>query len=189
MDCLAQIDPRFADYCRLAVEGNDTDRRHIVDRAKIGTTPLPGLVRQAVNLAGAVVQHVVAGAPPASEEERERRLAICRANTCGFYREIDRCAHAKCGCHLEIKASWADQRCPLDPPRWGPIVRTAQASQTRPGGEPRAGGEPATDPSPGRSQGDAGGATKGVNEATPTAITSVDERPVAPTASSDRGAR
>lgn len=120
-DCLAQIDPRFAGYCRLALEGNDTDRRHIVDRAKIGIKPaMPSLARQAVNLATATAQHIAAGARPASETERERRLAICRANTCGQYLPGDKCA--KCGCRMEIKAAWAEQSCPLDPPLWGPVL-------------------------------------------------------------------
>jgi hypothetical protein len=80
----------------------------------------PGLLEKAVNFAGAVATHVAAGMPAASEELKASRLAICRANTCGFYGEGDICRHASCGCSLDRKAAWAEQSCPIG--LWGPIT-------------------------------------------------------------------
>lgn len=76
----------------------------------------PGLLEQAASFAGAVVGHLAAGAPKASLEQQEARWAACRSceNLAG-----DSCR--LCGCGLGLKISWADQSCPLDPPRWGPV--------------------------------------------------------------------
>lgn len=118
--CLAIVAPdRFGYYCEWAETDDDMKRRIIIGRSEIETRrPMPSLVQQAANFVGAVVGHVAAGAPTASQETRDARLAICRTNECGFYREGDRCGHGGCGCYLTVKASWAEQRCPLDPPRW-----------------------------------------------------------------------
>jgi hypothetical protein len=84
--------------------------------------PGPTLLRKAANFAAAAAQHVAAGAPMASEAEVERRHAICTA--CPHY---DGKACGLCGCPVArerkwlSKLSWADQRCPDDPPRWGPV--------------------------------------------------------------------
>ena len=89
------------------------------DLSDLGPCPepsLPSLLTQAANLAGAVARHVAAGRPQASPEVVEARLAICRV--CDHYRASDgRCGGKQgCGCYVSIKASWEDQRCPLN--RW-----------------------------------------------------------------------
>jgi len=80
----------------------------------------PSLFQKAANFAAAAAQHVAAGAPMASEAEVQRRHAICTA--CPHF---DGKACGLCGCPVArerkwlSKLSWADQRCPDDPPRWG----------------------------------------------------------------------
>jgi hypothetical protein len=70
--------------------------------------PLPSLTRQAINYAGAVAGHVAAGRPQASPELVKLRLDMCAICP---ERNGKRCS--KCGCPVESKAKWAEQKCPL----------------------------------------------------------------------------
>jgi len=82
----------------------------------------PSLFQKAANFAAAAAQHVAAGAPMASEAEVARRHDICTA--CPHF---DGKACGLCGCPVNrernwlSKLSWTDQKCPDDPPRWGPV--------------------------------------------------------------------
>jgi glycosyltransferase involved in cell wall biosynthesis len=73
----------------------------------------PSLARKAVTFGLAVTRHVADGARKASTEEQDRRKAACEA-----------CSHLNgdncrlCGCHLNLKRSWASESCPDNPPRW-----------------------------------------------------------------------
>lgn len=73
----------------------------------------PSLARKAVTFGLAVTRHVADGARKASPEEQDRRKAACEA-----------CSHLNgdncrlCGCHLNLKRSWASESCPDNPPRW-----------------------------------------------------------------------
>lgn len=66
------------------------------------------LKEKVVNFASAVVHHVAAGFPRLSDEETELRLDICH----GCPQFHDRTC-VLCGCNMRIKASWAEQKCPL----------------------------------------------------------------------------
>lgn len=113
---------------RAAKDGEDAFRavlvRHAETTSQTGLAAAPrspGLLAKVANFAVAAVKHVAAGAPTVTPEVQAARLAICRTNECGRYQD-GTCL--SCGCsgkRLEWKASWADQKCPLDPPRWGPI--------------------------------------------------------------------
>ncbi len=94
----------------------------------------PGLVRKAINFAGAVMQHAVAGGRQASETEKARRLAIC--SDCSVYYDAERksCKHVECGCDLGAKAGWQDQKCPIG--RWG-ARRLPRRSEYAPRVEPK----------------------------------------------------
>jgi hypothetical protein len=82
----------------------------------------PGLLRQALTFAEALARHVAAGSPEATPEQAEARLAICRG--CVYFDpEAARCK--ACGCRMEVKVTWADASCPLDPPKWGPVTADA----------------------------------------------------------------
>lgn len=75
----------------------------------------PGFIAKAAGFASAVAHHVAAGCPKVSDDERERRLAICRA--CPHHDDLLRTCKI-CGCGLGLKASWALSQCPDNPPRW-----------------------------------------------------------------------
>ena len=55
------------------------------------------------------LRHVAEGLPKASEEEKERRLEICRG--CEFFDNDKHPKCKKCGCFLNIKTSWAGESC------------------------------------------------------------------------------
>lgn len=127
-DCLAEDgNEAYAWMCRDATAGPSQMNTHIVAvcratrEARAEAPEGPGFFQMAANFAGAVMQHAREGFRHAPPEVQEQRLAICRANTCGFYGEGDRCLHSGCGCFLTTKIDWADQSCPLDPPLWGPV--------------------------------------------------------------------
>jgi hypothetical protein len=83
--------------------------------------PPPGFIQMAWSAAEAIARHVAAGMPTTAPDIREERLRICRE--CPVYRaESGRCG--ACGCLLEIKAVMARERCPLTPPKWGPVEPT-----------------------------------------------------------------
>lgn len=77
-------------------------------------TTLPGFFQQLSNLTASVVGHLANGAKHVSPEVLEERKAICTA--CPHLTAERRCA--KCGCYVDVKASWESERCPDDPPRW-----------------------------------------------------------------------
>lgn len=92
-----------------------TNQTYLALRAKYATAPVdgPSLLEKAKNFATASAQHIAAGMPMASEEEIERRFAICQ--TCPFLKDS---VCSKCGCPVKrerkflSKLAWADQKCP-----------------------------------------------------------------------------
>lgn len=81
---------------------------------RLGKPPVngPSMVRRAWNYAQAIYNHVRRGKPVVSEEEALRRLALCEA--CELFDADKRiCLHQKCGCLLDRKVTWAEQKCPL----------------------------------------------------------------------------
>lgn len=74
----------------------------------------PSLLTKAANFATSAAKHLAAGMPQCSDEERERRFAICQG--CEFY---DGSACSKCGCPVArerkwlSKLSWAGESCPV----------------------------------------------------------------------------
>jgi len=73
----------------------------------------PGILAKTWDFAKNATRHATTGLKTVSDEERDRRLAICRG--CKFYQPAkDRCL--KCGCKgkmLRMKAGWQEQLCPL----------------------------------------------------------------------------
>jgi hypothetical protein len=115
--------------CEFAQSEDPVKVRHVVERSAIGVDPQPpGMIARTASLAVAVVAHIATGMHRVDDAVRDARLAICQTNECGHYRtEEGAPACLACGCGrrgLEIKAGWAEQQCPLDPPRWGPVEVT-----------------------------------------------------------------
>jgi hypothetical protein len=100
-------------YCDWARQGGDR-----LERVRELSASYPSLAVQAGNAAralGRVISAAVQGEPVfVPDEERDRRLAICRG--CAFYDLVQaRCT--KCGCG-GMKPGLATEHCPLDPPKW-----------------------------------------------------------------------
>jgi hypothetical protein len=113
--CLATSHPRHAIFCEWAAAGDPVHLRHIVAvsgmRGPIASPPDgPGLLTKAANFGKAIVSHVAAGRPAADAATVEFRWATCRA--CPMFDAAGVVCRA-CGCHLEIKIRWAEQRCPI----------------------------------------------------------------------------
>ncbi len=98
-------------------------REEVLRLAEAPPESYPSLLSQARNALGAlgrVVGAALAGEPiRVSPEEHGRRWAICVAceNLTG-----DKCK--LCGCHMKAKTALAQERCPLDPPKWDRIEAT-----------------------------------------------------------------
>lgn len=99
------------------MEEEQEEKRGIEGQADMETsieTPekldMPPLKEQAVNFAGSMVDFVKSGFKTCGEEEKERRLEICRG--CALFdSESVRCS--KCGCALKYKAGIEGEKCPL----------------------------------------------------------------------------
>jgi len=87
---------------RLTLSRRDEDR----------TRP-PGALMKALNFSRAAIAHAANGSPRVSLEVWEARMQACMICPNRFF---DQCG--LCGCYCAVKASWADQVCPDDPPRW-----------------------------------------------------------------------
>ena len=78
----------------------------------------PSIVQRAKSFVSASVKHALQGFPKASPDELSRRMRLCRA--CPHQTDDGRCS--LCGCKTRLKASWAEQRCPIG--RWSDPVLT-----------------------------------------------------------------
>lgn len=113
-------------YCRLAT-GSAMDRQAVIARSEIAaglepstidpalvpemaraeTAPPSGPVR-AVRFLRALIAHARDGFRTLPVERSEARLVVCRACP-----EFNAGACKLCGCNMALKATWADQECPL----------------------------------------------------------------------------
>ena len=98
--------------CGYVTHANAGTAYHVCETSK--PRPHPGLAQKAANFATSAAKHLAAGMPQCSDEERERRFAICQG--CEFY---DGSACSKCGCPVArerkwlSKLSWAGESCPV----------------------------------------------------------------------------
>lgn len=78
---------------------------------------MAGTALAAAGRAAAAAVHGRSATVPAAEYDR--RLATCRA--CPEFDAIPaRCR--LCGCYASLKLRLAAERCPLEPPKWGPFT-------------------------------------------------------------------
>jgi len=73
----------------------------------------PGLLRKAFNFSKALAENAKTGIKLVEDNVYETRLELCLLCP---ERAHDFCS--KCGCPIDRKASWVEQQCPADPPRW-----------------------------------------------------------------------
>lgn len=68
-----------------------------------------------------------------SNETKSERLEICKS--CEFFNEsLYQCK--QCGCFLQIKTSWATEKCPID--KWGAEIEVGSSeipAQSQPSGD------------------------------------------------------
>lgn len=94
---------------------------------KASNVVAPPLLQRVLNFTAAATKHALAGNPVVSEEVLKERLAICQA--CPLFKLNQNavggvCTHESCGCNVKDnisylnKIAWADQKCPLTPPKW-----------------------------------------------------------------------
>jgi len=103
----------------------ETDRLYELARKKIeekkgGVARTPpskkqnktSIFKKGANFIKSATKHVAGGMKNVSQEEMDRRIAICEG--CEFFTGGDRPRCAKCGCHLKIKARWESAHCPIN---------------------------------------------------------------------------
>ena len=72
--------------------------------------PVPGIFQKATNFAKAVVKHAATGFQRVPLNVFQERLSIC--NTCENKTPEGTCK--LCGCYLNIKNTWASEKCPAN---------------------------------------------------------------------------
>ena len=99
--------------CRLSVRNKQATIPCV--QSEVASQP-PSLPRRLANFAQAAAKHLVAGLPPASQAEMDRRWVICQA--CELF-DGRICTHSHCGCNVSgsakflNKLAWAEQQCPI----------------------------------------------------------------------------
>ena len=101
---------RYRELCADDHPNREMWRAKMVEKATGEPTPAayPSAARQAANLAGSLWDWAVSGFMVASQEEQDRRLAICHG--CEQWDE-GRCRI--CGCHLAAKVKMKTGHCPI----------------------------------------------------------------------------
>lgn len=82
----------------------------------------PTLLKKIGHFSWALARHLYKGVPTVTQEELDRRLAICQE--CPLLKKNGLvggvCTHESCGCTIQDevvflnKIAWADEKCPLD---------------------------------------------------------------------------
>jgi hypothetical protein len=108
---------------------------YVAERKEKPAPAPPSLARKAVNFGKAIVHHVRAGVPQASDEAVAERFAICQG--CELFETkgegVGQCNHKTCGCALKRvglegrnKLRWADSKCPIG--KWSAVEPTPPPS-------------------------------------------------------------
>lgn len=75
----------------------------------------PNSIQKIFNFTLATIKHVSKGIPTCTDEQIQKRLAICKE--CVYFTGSN-CIHKRCGCNINDqqrflnKLAWADQECP-----------------------------------------------------------------------------
>lgn len=106
VDCL-----RWPVFCGTLAHGDEVQRRHVVERSRMGDTvaTYPPPLAQAGNLARSLWDWAVDGFKVASPGLQERRRATCAA--CPRWVPADRRC-ILCGCYTEAKITLKAESCP-----------------------------------------------------------------------------
>jgi hypothetical protein len=82
----------------------------------------PNIIKKAINYTSSLYKHWTLGKPAVVESVYQNRLLICK--DCDFCdkKSEEEWECKVCGCPLQDKAAWADQNCPLIPPKWDVVT-------------------------------------------------------------------
>jgi hypothetical protein len=97
--------PRKCKYCAIYTTNPKM-------REKWDNDETPGILQKAVNFTKAAFNHLKHGLTILPPEKSQERLNIC--HSCEMFDGKNTCRHKKCGCQLSVKATWAEQECPLN---------------------------------------------------------------------------
>ena len=70
---------------------------------------MPSLIQKGINFTKATVSHISAGYKSTPPEIHKQRLELCLV--CEYYKD-KKCT--QCGCGVELKISWLEQKCPVN---------------------------------------------------------------------------
>lgn len=111
-------------FCEWAATSpsNPIEIKAICERSRLGANPqpsqYPSSLVQAKNLWRSIKGFVASGGRLASKADRQKRTSLC-VRCVHYDLKAKRCM--VCGCATSAKVYIAADKCPLDPPRWGPI--------------------------------------------------------------------
>lgn len=107
-----RCDAAHCDIAAAGEPGNPNQCRVCWLRLQRPAVQAPSLARRVVNFARAIMKHARAGLPVVTEEEAKRRISICE--TCELF-DLNRrrCNHPQCGCNMDEKVTWGEQKCPI----------------------------------------------------------------------------
>ena len=107
-----------ASHCDIAgpgAPGNSNSCRVCWLRLGRPSVKPPSLLRRAWNYAKAVYWHRRRGKKIVSEAVARKRLDMCES--CEWFNAKTRvCSQPGCGCNMDKKVTWAEQKCPIG--RW-----------------------------------------------------------------------
>jgi len=123
--CDGRTDIRCDDeHCDIAGPGAPGDPNNCrVCWNRLGRNPVkspPQFARRVWNFINAAASHIRHGLPVVSEQEARRRLDICEGCKEWFDPESGRCNRPECGCNMDVKVTWAEQRCPIG--KWDTVA-------------------------------------------------------------------
>ena len=87
--------------------------RQLAERRPDHAANFRRLLRMAAGFGGAVVKHALAGLPLVSAEVKAERLATCEGCEKFDQHNPKFRTCSVCGCSMDVKAGWAEQKCPL----------------------------------------------------------------------------
>ena len=87
----------------------------------------PNIFDKIQNLAGSIFSHVSNSFENVNSDIKLQRLSIC--NSCEFLDKDSKSCNV-CGCFVEVKTSWASEKCPID--KWVSEISSENQSVSQP---------------------------------------------------------
>lgn len=111
--CPGEFAPRLCSKSEYRTLFEKTNKDELEHKTSSRFEESPSFGHRALAFGKAIVEHAGAGFPATDHETVEGRWVICRS--CEHF-DAGRTACRVCGCQLQIKIDWAEQKCPIG--RW-----------------------------------------------------------------------